>query len=239
MCCLTILIYLLRDLVTTGTTQWGVFVQSFFFGDTIVDMGWYLQAQMVLYAVFFCVFKFAKKWQILWAVISIAVYCMLCAGIGLTETWYESALCFALGMFCAKYKQWISEAVRTWRKWLPIFVGFCAIFLVTLFLGNKKILPNPLRISLKMLSAIVFNILMVMFAVCIKLDNPFTGFLGKYSFEIYVLQGMFLYGYRPIIGNDWLYMGAVVASVIPLSLVVHLLFVFVSKKIASIGYKND
>ena len=239
MCCVAILIYLVRDLVVTGTTHWPTFAWSFFFGKTVVDMGWYLQAQLLLYIIFFVVFRFAKKQRLLLVGLMLAVYCAICAVVGLSETWYESVLCFLLGMLCAKYQKQILMFYQDWKQWLVAGAGIGVLFIITLFLGNKTILPNSLRICVKMVSAIAFNGLVVSIVARLNLENPVTGFLGKYSFEIYVLQGIFLYGYRSVIKNDWFYMGAVVASVILLSLAAHPLFTFVSKTISSLCTKTQ
>lgn len=238
MCCVTIAMYLVRDLLLTGTTHWPTFFQSFLFGKTIVDLGWYLQALLVLYVIFFLVFRFVQKRQILFVTALITIYCGICAIAGLAETWYESVLCFAFGLLCAKHKDKVFTLFPNWGKWIAAGVGLGVIFIITLFLGNKTFFATPIRICIKMVSAIAFNCLVVWISSRVKLANPVTGFLGKYSFEIYVLQGMFLYGYRPIIENDWLYMGAVLISVIPLSLAAHPLLGVVSKTISSLWGKN-
>lgn len=227
MCCIVILIYLLRDLVFTGTTQWILLLQSFLFGGTIVDMGWYLQAQLLLYILVFLVLRFTGKNHIVWMTFCLALYCAGCALAGLGSTWYEAVPCFALGMLCAKKKAALSDWVR--NKAIFKMGAWLALFLVTLWFGNKTVLPESLRIFVKMLSAICFDMLLVMAAGYIRFSNPISNFLGKYSFEIYTMQGMFLYGLRPVIPNDLIYMAAVTAGTILLSLAIHPVFGFADK----------
>lgn len=237
MCCFVILIYLIRDLLLTGTTDYIVLAQSFFFGKTIVDMGWYLQAQLLLYVLFFLVFRFAKRDQILWVTVLAALYCGACAIAGLATTWYEAVICFPLGMLCAREKTAILRQAGSLKKTLLQLLLLLPVFLVVLLLGNKQILPEPLRICVKMVSCVAFAGLVLLAAAQIKTENPVTAFLGKYSLEIYVLQGLFLYGLRPVIHNDWLYIAAVLAGVILLALAAHPAFQQIHKGVAGIQWK--
>lgn len=236
MCCVVILIYLVRDLALTGSTQWIVLLQSFLFGATIVDMGWYLQAQLLLYILVFLVLRFTGKNHIAWMAFCLVFYCIGCALAGLGSTWYEAVMCFALGMLFAKQKDAVFGWIR--NKALLKFGAWLALFLVTLWFGNKTVLPEFLRIPVNMLSAMCFDMLLVMAAGYIRFSNPVSTFLGRYSFEIYTMQGMFLYGMRPVIQNDLMYMAAVTAGTILLSLAVHPVFEFTNKlvrKTAKVG----
>ncbi len=238
MCCFVILIYLVRDLLLSGTANWTVLLQSFFFGETIVDMGWYLQAQLLLYILFFLVFRFAKRHQILWITALTALYCLACAAAGLSTTWYEAVLCFPLGMLCARKKTAILRQAGSPKKTVLQLLLLVPVFLLVLLLGNKQILPEPLRICVKMVSCVCFAGLVLLAAAHIKTENPVTVFLGKFSLEIYVLQGLFLYGLRPVIHNDWLYIAAVLAGVILLALAAHPVFQRIHKGVAGIQWKR-
>ena len=240
MCCIVILIYLIRDLLVGGSVDWVVFAQSFLFGGTIVDMGWYLQAQLVLYLLFYLAFRFARKKTVFWNCLLIVLYCIGCAAAGLPTTWYEGVLCFALGMLCAKHKETIQTRLGSIPKAILLCVILMLAFLGTLFLGNKQILPEPIRICVKMVSALCFDGWLLLLFVPMKRVNPISRFLGKYSFEMYVTQGMFLYGFRPIISNDWLYMLAVIAAALLLSWIVHPVFSWVNKQArAGFGRKKE
>lgn len=234
MCCLTIVIYLLRDLLLTGTTDQLLLVQSFLFGGTVVDMGWYLQAQLLLYALFFLVFRFVKKRQILWVALLTALYCGCCAVAGLSTTWYEAVVCFPLGMLCAKHKAQILSFLGSRKSALLWGSVLLMVFLAALLLGNKQILPEPVRILVKMFSTVCFVGLLIVVTAHIRTANPITGFLGKYSLEIYALQGLFLYGLRPVISGDWLYIAAVTAGVVLLALAAHPVFRGVNKLAVSV-----
>lgn len=238
MCCVVILIYLIRDLLKDGTTQWVVLLQSFFIGKTVVDMGWYLQAQLLLYVIFWIGFACFSKGRI-WCIIAMLIaYCVVCSVAGLSTTWYEGILCFPLGLVCAKYKHKIVSFLKKPIRMIASAIGLMVVFLVTLWFGNRQILPEGFRICVKMLSTFSFNGLVIITASCISINNPITMFLGKYSFEIYVLQGLLLNGLRPVIQNDWVYIFVAAAGVIMLSLAAHPLFGIVCQ-LATVKVKRE
>ncbi len=232
-CVCVIAIYVLRDLIFTGTVEWLELAQSFFFGKTVVNFGWYLQTQLVLYVLFWLIFSFVKQNKLLWLSIGTCVYCGVCILMGLTTTWYEAVLCFPMGMICAEHRDKVMSWFQNFKKWL-IFVGLgICVFLVTLLLGNKAILPEPIRIFVKVISTLCFSGVIVMTVTRLRVSYAITEFLGKLSLEIYVLQGLLLEGLRPVISNDWLYMGAATVGTILLSVALNPIFSWVSAWVCS------
>ena len=47
LCCVSVLIYLLRDIIFANQISLIGVVKSFLWGDTVVENGWYLQAQLL------------------------------------------------------------------------------------------------------------------------------------------------------------------------------------------------
>lgn len=231
-CCFAILIYALRDLLS-GNFDLAVFFHSFLIGKTIVDFGWYLQTQLLLYILFYIVFRFISKGKVLYVSIFILLYVIVCYFFQMSSTWYESVPCFGLGIIVSQHKSKFTDFLGEKKK--VILGGLClfVIFVVTLYLGNKAILYFPIRIIVKMISAVCFTLLTVILLAVIKVDNFITTFLGKISLEMYILQGLFLNIYKNVIviSNDWLYIIATIISVIVISFVAHPVFA----KINSIG----
>ena len=230
MCCAVIVIYLIRDLAV-GAVSWPQLVQSFFVGDTIVDNGWYLQTQLVLYLIFYLSFRILKS-KGLWLTLSASVlYCAVCAAAGLPEFWYEAVFCFVFGAFVSKNKHRIVPLLQGKIRTVLLLGGIGVAFVITLLLGNKAILPTAARIVVKMVSTICFSSAVVLAVSLVKTENPVTAFLGQYSFEMYVLQGLFLWGYRPVIQNDWLYILAVSCSTFIAALIAKPAFSLLSKAV--------
>lgn len=235
--CFVILIYLLRDLLTGSDVKILEVLQSFFIADTIVDNGWYMQVQMLFYMLFYISYRFGKKKRNLLLIILVSLYCLLGFAFNMATTWYETSLCFPLGILYSKVKDKINNNLISYtKKWLLALALLSCAFIVTLFFGNKPILFEPLRIFVKMISAMIFSTLIALLFSKININFFFTRFLGKYSLEIYLTQGIFmsLFIEQIPINNDWLYILIVASTTIIFSILVHPIFKFVS----SIGKKE-
>lgn len=231
---LLIIFYSLSSLLLSGDFSWGLVLQSFLFGGTIISKGWYLQAIIVLYLLFFVVFKFVKsnKIQIVAMIGAFFVYLTACLIMKLDSTWYEGVFCLILGIIWAKYFKQINELFSK-SKWFFLSIVIVGLlFAVSFVLGNFSFLPNPIRIAVKSISACMFTIFVVLFLRIIPINNIITRFLGKISLEIYVFHGFFLKLYRCTyiyIGNWILYIVFVFATTILLAWVIHPLFSMILK----------
>lgn len=66
------------------------------------------------------------------------------------------------------------------------------MFVCTCF-GLSRILPNEIiSVICKSMSAVIFPIVVVVIVSWISIENNVTCILGRYSMEIYILQGLFL-----------------------------------------------
>lgn len=221
-----IVFYSIVNIILGEDFSWEVFLQSFFFGKTIVSKGWYLQSILVWYLFFFVVFRFVKndKLQIVGMLVAFILYLIVCLVMQLNSTWYEGSFCLVLGIIWAKFFKQINQILNK-NKWLFLSIVIFGILFVGSFVcGNFGFLPKPLRIVSKSVSACMFSICVVLFLTIIPINNPITRFLGKISLEIYVFHGFFLMLYRCnyiYINNEILYSILVLISSIVLAFVLH------------------
>lgn len=236
-CCFTIFVYFIRDICVGNNISILTLLQSFFFGKTIVDNGWYLQTQLLFYIIFFLIYKFVKKKKLLTLIFITALYCVFCAASQLSTTWYEASFGFPLGVLYSEYKNKINTILFK-NKSIHLISIFCIsiFFIITLFLGNKSLLNEWFRIPIKFISSILFALLSLSIVLLINIKNVITEFLGKISLEIYILQGIFLNIFKKqlIIKNDWLYILCVVVC----TLLLAFLFQPIYKRIGNIGKKD-
>ena len=227
-CCITILIYIIRDIVCGEEISVFLILQSFLFGKTVVDNGWYLQTQFIFYIIFYFSYRQRGGNGRFWLFILISAYCILCPLLGLSTTWYEAGFCFAAGCVYAECEDRIIKYRNgsTGNKRYIQYMTVAICFFVALFFGNRAVLPNGMRIVVKMLSAILFALLMMSVVSVIKITNGIVRFLGKYSLEIYLLQGIFLNAFIRCIKSitEWGYILAVMISTILAAIVVHPLY---------------
>ena len=227
-----ILLYSLWQIVLQYHITPSLLLQSFFFGKTIVPLGWYLQVTFVVYLILWAVFSSVKsdKQCLLITGIALLLYCIVCCLIGLSSTWYESIFCVLLGMTWAVYKDSIDRNIAR-KKWMAfIITGF--IFVV--FLAGAKMSP-VLQTEVKIISAVAFAVFVTVATIVLPrvlYNNPVTKILGKYSLEIYVCQGFFLLlrkEGRVYIDNPYVFIGIVIIGTAILAVLMKPMFTKIIK----------
>jgi len=211
-------------------------VQSFFFGETIVTNGWYLQATFIVYLLYLFCFKIFKtnKARILSIGVAIFSYCVFCYLIDLGINWYQTVPCIVLGMVYCYKKNWI-DTILGKRVW-TIFVLSLMSFVVCVMLSELS------RID------VVFDVLYSIFFVCATItlsyilyntsiiNNKLFALCGNYSLEIYVAHGFFLRLIQlKYIENKLMYILTVIICTIITSVVMKIIYA----KIVSLFEKHE
>ncbi len=177
--------------VLEGSFSPELFIQSFFFGGTIVINGWYLQTTFVIYLLYWFIFKSFKsiKTQLFAFTISIFCYCILCRVFDLSIIAYQSVPCVILGMIWCLKKDYIDKLLKKYA-W-AIFV-LCGILFAACFVLSKSeitVIFNVLYLLLFVCSMVSLSYILANTAL---IQNRFNSLLGDYSLEIYVTHGLFL-----------------------------------------------
>ena len=190
-------------------------VQSFLFGKTIVPLGWYLQTTFVIYIVYWIVFKnVQKKYMcILCMGGALVVYSVACIGLGLPSTWYQGVFCVLIGMIWADNK----ERLDTLLEKESIFIIAVMLILFKVTYGN--ITSEKWGTICLVCSAILFCICCVVGTYILAntriIENRVTIWLGEYSLEIYVSQGILLLlrqNDKVYIENPYLFIGITIVG---------------------------
>lgn len=215
------------------------FFLSFVFGKTVIANGWYVQAIVLLYVVFYLSYKFAKKTgtKILGVFWGICIYIGLCICLDLSATWYECAVCFFIGVVVAHKNNALSKVFRKKIFYILAFVGAIALLGAFIVLGNTSLFPQQIKLVFKMLSAIFFCFAIILTIGKFSVDTFILRGISKISFEIYVSQGLFLSLFRSqvvYIDNSWLYSACVVVATVVFSIPLNYIFKKISKLIGDI-----
>lgn len=227
-----IIVYLLGRILIAYPTEPRELLQSFFFFNSIISNGWYLQTILLFYIIFYTVFILplsdSKKLFIM--LIAAFAYIFICILLKCQIPKYEATFSFLLGMVWCKYKKEI-DAVLFCNKILSFILSFCAFFVVLAlhYLADNLIIDTVL----KMLSLIAFNIFAVNGIVMVLsinrklIYNIVLKKIGSISLEIYTLQGFFIHVLHSrivYIENIYLYLFFVVLCTIISSVFMHKLF---------------
>ena len=246
-CIIFILFYSMANIVLGNGVEPKQFIQSFFFGGTIISKGWYLQSILLWYIFFYLAFKIPKKEnnKPLLLLLFFFLYVGICLILKLQSTWYEGCFCLVLGVLFSKYKGKFDETFASVKRFVVLFAGLLVLFFVTFILGNFSILDNVMRIVSKCISAACFSVLVALAMKFIPINNIISRFLGKIYLEIYILHGFFLMLFHSkyiIINNPYVYAALTFLSTILLALIIHPAIqkiLSLGKKIKQKEYKNE
>lgn len=91
--------------------------------------------------------------------------------------WYDTLLCFPLGVFYSNYQEKIDIYMRSYRTYLLVGFGSIFFYYITYKMGNF--------VSYNV-CACFFVLIITWFTMKIKVDNKILNWLGLHSFYIYI-----------------------------------------------------
>lgn len=176
------LVYFLVRLVCGIENESGLLIRTFLYGGTIVKFGWYLQTQLLLYFIFYFGFMLCAKKPIV-AISGLTVlFWVLCVLFCLDTTYYMTTPSFLLGVFWPTIMD--KPLLKKWGGGWSI-VPFIGIWLLA------TPFDEPINAYIRCGVAPLFLIISIVWLIRkTNLESPMMGFLGRYSYEIYVLQGI-------------------------------------------------
>lgn len=156
--------------------------------------GWYIQALLIMYGLWYIGVKYFYHHTCGYSIVAILLYLII---VSMPIFWFElfiqSAVGFPLGCFWAAHKNEIDKfcLVKKNYIWLLILSGL--LFVATWGLGNIHFLSSSLEIFIKIFSSLFGVLFTLLLLMIFNFSNGFTNFLGRISFNIYIMQGLFFY----------------------------------------------
>lgn len=205
------------------------YITTFSFGGTIISFGWYLQITFLLYLVFWLVFRFIKNGYLrsgllfLFSLSFILIYYF----IGMPESNSTPTVVFLFGILLAVHKDFFEKLIAKYS--VLIFAVSFAFFILGYYIIWHF---NPVEIYviiLRVISGIalilcVLTLLSWITKLCKGIIiNPVSGFLGKISLEMYILQGIVLRTLYKCFGNGYSFVLLSILITIPLAVLYEIL----------------
>lgn len=218
-------IYLIVKLLLDIPISKYIIIKSFFFGGTIIEKGWYLQTILLFYIFFYAVYSTIKKSKnkIVAIFILICLYIIICKVLKLSSIWYEGVFAWVLGIV---FSQYIFKFEKIILHNVKCFAFLLIVFLITMI--SQIVVKNTnIVLLIKMISTVVFSLLMVNIVSFVKINYSVTRFLGGLFTEIYVTQGIFLMLFHSnifYINNALWYILSVTICTILFSFLIHPVF---------------
>lgn len=187
---------------------------------TIASFSWFVFEIIALYIVFYFAFVVSRKYGELLVFLITLAFIWFAYQKEMDTYWYVSTLAFPFGMFTASKEEMFVKYILKSKK---ICLVFGILLLVTTFGASTDILRKfvysqeavQIISSINAIMASLFACIMVGFLVSRMRDKNcrFLTFWGKNSYELYLMQGLFVRGFKEIviISNDLLYAAVVVA----------------------------
>lgn len=151
--------------------------------ESIGNSNWYIFAVLVLYLLTWIAFSIFKNNKYLAAAFTTALVCVYIAVIYNFKEywWYDTVLTYAAGMWYSLFKE---KLERLLTKNNIIWLVAAVITAVGWWYAHKyRVVP-----ALRVVEALVFALLVVVLSLKISINNKPVSWLGKHTFEIYVLM---------------------------------------------------
>lgn len=177
-------------------------------GNPPLPTSWFVYTILLFYCIFYFIARtFNQKYYhiiiCLW--ISCCIYALVLHYIHWEECWYKSIYAIGLGATYAYYenciKKWITERPQ---RLISLLVS-CFAFLCLVRLINEHFIYTYMSVW-KLFVYSLTPLLIVFFVYSLgSFNTPALDFLGRISYEIYLVQGAFRLWFRQIDLNWYLY----------------------------------
>lgn len=170
------------------------FVDLFKKGSTVIYNGWFVNIIILMYVFFYISFKmFSNRTiSILINTILIVVYIVLAIRLEYGFWWYNSSLPFVLGLLWAKNKNSIDEILN--KYYFIILVCITGLLFIShqySFVLKKLHIVDSVSYGFAAnIDNIIFTIFFILMVRKIDFSNKYLLFLGKISFELYMIHGL-------------------------------------------------
>ena len=171
---------------------------------SIGNSNWFMFITFVLYLLVYLSFRFVRFKNELWNVVLMTVLSLAAIGVlfFLKERhWYDTLICFPLGMGYALYQEKIDSVMRKAKVYWPITLALSALFLA-LWYVDLRVMPLGLRY---LVIPPLFALVLTAWTMKIKIGNRVLDFFGKHVFSIYILQRVPMIVLKGVIPNTYLY----------------------------------
>ena len=227
-------IYALLGDVRTFSTVWHNFIVN---GDPIAWFSWYVVCILYFYIAFYIlmkIFKTSKVGMIFGGIIFCVLYIFICKKLGFGLWWYQTSPIFVLGIAFSSYEKNILKFIK---KFYPVVLMLSLAFFVVTARHKWEIydlVPSP-ETEFLIVGILAFLFMVSFVALTLKLEtnNKILAFLGKISFELYMVQGAIMLVLRNellYVNNDTLWAFLVLIGSVGFALLLNKFFSLILKK---------
>lgn len=225
------IIYLLYDCLFANVPSVSSIITSLTFGGTIISFGWYLQVALIVYLAFYFTFRLSENPKIRsFVILSFTIiYTVAAWKLGFSSNHISVVYAFPLGLFIAQKQKSAEAFFKKNSAWLSvlfflIFFSGYMIYVQSEIMG-KFDLPAQLKLIIAILSESSVAMFMLSTASLLSktkiIANLVSSYLGKYSLEIYCIQGLLFIILRQKISNPRLFAAVAMIILFPVAMLLN------------------
>lgn len=195
--------------------------------NPIVSNSWYIIALLefnLMYYISMNIFRNKKNLIIFPMIIFNILYIMYFKN-GPDIYWYNAVHLFNIGIIFAQYEK---QIINFLKKYIYILLPVFYIIFYILFTTYYK----EKLFEIQFITSIIIVLLFILINLKIKINNKILLFLGKISYELYMVQGLFLDIFRSRIyniENDLYFTLLVIISSLVFAYLLHVILDFTKK----------
>lgn len=199
---------------------------SFTAWSDIGNSNWFMFATFCLYLIVmisFNIFKKDNSKAILCVIIGTLLYMIVCWKFK-EGSWFNTILCFDFGMLISIYKKKVFEFLGDKINYILSFITVLLIMYLCISHGYSFIMYE--------IYSICFVSVITLLSMKIKIGNKMLHFLGKNTFNIYILQRIVFILYQRVglaTFNIYVYFALSVLTIIIISILFNYLLKFIYK----------
>lgn len=203
---LAVCLFLILNLFMRKAYCTSTILLSFAAWQSVGNSNWYILAILVLYALsYFGALLTCQDRQkaTIFVTVGCLVYVVVMILCGKGNWYYNTIFCYPLGMLFGKYEQRIRMLLEKTSTYFMIVIGSIVALVVSYLCALKY--HGVIWLVWVELKALFFVLLIVLATSRIKIGNPVLIWLGKHSFEIYILQRLPMIALSGIDMNQYVY----------------------------------
>ncbi|MDO4413647.1 MAG: acyltransferase family protein [Erysipelotrichaceae bacterium] len=154
---------------------------------SIRNSNWFICVILMLYLITWIsfvminMFHVKKKENICYIVLCLSLLMwVLLYQMKLNGYWYNTLLCYPVGMIYGRYKDEITSLLRDHKKYVLSLICILGIMLMCYMLRGNNVIYS--------IYSIMFSLMVVFMTSRVRIQNQILLWIGKYSFSIYILQ---------------------------------------------------
>ena len=187
-------IYLIYRSINGQVLSSSFFIDLFKKGSTVIYNGWFVDIIILMYIFFYISFRVFnnKTIAILVNTLFIIFYIVLAIKLEYGFWWYNSSLPFILGLIWAKNKENIDRLLKKYY-FIPLVSVTVLLFVshqYSFILQKFHLVDNYSYALAANIDNVIFTFYLILIVRKIDFSNNYLLFLGKISFELYMIHGL-------------------------------------------------